>query len=102
MAIKTLTNALISVAVLAVPVLSFAQQPSAPVTRAQVRAELIQLDAAGFKGAPIGPHFPANLQAAEARVATQNGVAQAPARTYGPSTDGSSQSGQHAVSTNAQ
>lgn len=99
---KFLINALIAAAALAVPVLSFAQQSSSPVTRAQVRAELGQLEAAGFKGAPTGPYYPANLQAAEARVARQNGAAQATSNNYGPPTGGSSQSGQLGVSVGAQ
>jgi hypothetical protein len=97
-----LIHMLIAASVLAVPVLSFAQQSTAPVTRAQVRAELSQLEAAGFKGAPTGPYYPANLQAAESRVARQNVVEQATTSNYGPSTGGSSQSGHSGVSADAQ
>ncbi|MGF6781313.1 DUF4148 domain-containing protein [Paraburkholderia sp. GAS334] len=99
---KPLIHMLITASVLAVPVLSFAQQSTAPVTRAQVRAELSQLEAAGFKGAPTGPYYPANLQAAESRVARQNVVEKATTSNYGPSTSGSSQSGHSGVSANAQ
>jgi len=99
---KSLIHTLIAASVLAVPVLSFAQQSTAPVTRAQVRAELSQLEAAGFKGAPTGPYYPANLQAAESRVARQNVVEQATTGNYGPSTVGSSQSGHSGVSADAQ
>jgi hypothetical protein len=95
---KPLINMLIVASALAVPVLSFAQQSSSPVTRAQVRAELGQLEAAGFKGASTGPYYPANLRAAEARVARQNVAVQATSNNYGPSTSGSSQSGQPGVS----
>ncbi len=44
---KSLIKALAVAAVLAVPVVSFAQS-SQPVTRAQVRAELVQLEKAGY------------------------------------------------------
>lgn len=45
-------------------------QSATPVTRAQVRAELVQLEAAGYRvggGEDVG--YPARLQAAEQRVA---------------------------------
>jgi hypothetical protein len=99
---KPFINLLIAVSALAVPILSFAQQSSPPVTRAQVRAELGQLEAAGFKGASTGPYYPANLQAAEAQVARQKVAVQATSSNYGPSTSGSSQSGQPGVSADAQ
>jgi hypothetical protein len=99
---KPLINTLIAASVLAVPVLSLAQQATPPVTRAQVRAELGQLEAADFKGAATGPYYPANLQAAGARVASQNVAVQATISNYGPSTSGSSQSGQPGVSVGAQ
>jgi hypothetical protein len=52
-------------------------QPAGP-TRAQVRAELVQLEAAGYQpGRSSDPSYPADIQAAEARVAAQNAVAQA-------------------------
>ncbi len=58
---------------IAAPVVSFAQS-NQPVTRAQVRAELVQLEKAGYS--PIrgaDPYYPTDIQAAEARVAAQNG-----------------------------
>jgi hypothetical protein len=57
---------------IAAPVASFAQS-NQPVTRAQVRAELVQLEKAGYS--PLrgdDPYYPADIQAAEARVAAQN------------------------------
>ena len=44
---KSLIQAVALAAVLAVPAVSFAQS-DAPVTRAQVRAELVQLEKAGY------------------------------------------------------
>ena len=85
---KYLISAIIVSTVFAVPVASFAQS-NQPVTRAQVRAELIQLEKAGYNPTTANDYdYPANIQAAEARVAAQNG-----ATSYGPAVSGSSQSG---------
>jgi opacity protein-like surface antigen len=83
---KSLIKAVAIAAVLAVPAVSFAQS-NQPVTRAQVRAELVQLEKAGY-----GPfdssdaHYPVAVQRAEARVATDT-------TGYGPATAGTTQSG---------
>jgi hypothetical protein len=53
-----------------------AAQPSG-LTRAQVRAELVQLEGAGWRPSmDMGnnPRFPDGIQAAEAKVAAQNGA----------------------------
>jgi hypothetical protein len=84
-----LIKSLIVAAVVAVPVISFAQS-SQPLTRAQVRAELVQLQQAGYNPAADYTKYPLNLQAAEARVDAQN---QQAASSYGPSMNGSSASG---------
>ena len=72
-----LVHSLIVAAVLAIPAASsFAQASAAsngPVTRAQVRAELVQLEQAGYRpGAGDHTSYPVQLQAAEARVAAEN------------------------------
>ncbi|MFM0739476.1 DUF4148 domain-containing protein [Paraburkholderia xenovorans] len=88
---KSLINAVAVALVLAAPAVSFAQS-NGPVTRAQVRAELVQLEKAGYRpAAGRDPYYPTDIQAAEARVAAQNGVAQSSG--YGAATNGSSQSG---------
>jgi opacity protein-like surface antigen len=93
MIMKSLIKAVAVAAVLAIPALSFAQS-NQPVTRAQVRAELIQLEKAGYNPAESDQTtYPVELQAAEARVAANNAKAQNSG--YGASTNGSSQSGQH-------
>ena len=57
---------------LATPALSFAQS-SAGLTRAQVVAELVRLEQAGYDpSAGEDDSYPANLQAAEARVAAKD------------------------------
>jgi len=93
---KSLIQAVAIAAVLATPVVSFAQS-SQPLTRAEVRAQLAQIEQAGYSPARgRDPYYPTDIQAAEARVAAQNGTAQAGTSGYGPATSGSSQSGQRA------
>lgn len=92
---KSLIKAVAIAAVLAVPALSFAQAQgtNGPVSRAQVRAELAQLEAAGYHPSVNNIYYPEDIQKAEARVSAQNGLAEAQTSGYGPSTSGSSQSG---------
>jgi hypothetical protein len=69
---KSPIQAVVLAAALAAPAASFAQS-NGPVTRAQVRADLVQLEQAGY--APSrgeDPNYPADIQAAEAHVAAQN------------------------------
>lgn len=101
---RTLIQAAFVAALVAAPALSFAQvQGNGPVTRAEVKSELIQLEKAGYNPATANDAtYPADIQAAEARVNQQEGLAQAqtPAAEtsgYGPSTSGSAQSGQPAT-----
>ena len=84
---KSLLKAAVVAAVLAVPAVSFAQQQQ-PVTRAQLRTEIVQLRAAGYEPGDW-MHYPENIQAAEAKVEAQKA-----ATAYGPSTNGTSQSSQ--------
>jgi hypothetical protein len=69
---KTLVCLALAASAFASPALSFAQSASAPLTRAEVRAHLIQLEQAGYDPTDVGPYYPANIQAAEAKVAAQN------------------------------
>jgi hypothetical protein len=85
---KSLLHAVAVAAVLAVPAVSFAQS-SAPLTRAEVRAQLVQLEKAGYQPGRNDPHYPDDIQAAEARVAAQNGASTG----YGGVASGSSASG---------
>ena len=72
-------------AALAAPAAVFAQS-NAPLTRAQVRAELIRLEKAGYHpGDGDNTTYPADIQAAEAKVAAHNNA-------VGGVADGSSQS----------
>ena len=84
---KSLISAVVVAAALVAPVASFAQS-NQPLTRAEVRAQLVQLEKAGYNPATANvDDYPANIQAAEARVAAQNGSG------YGSATNGSSQAG---------
>ncbi|WP_246797326.1 DUF4148 domain-containing protein [Burkholderia perseverans] len=73
---KNLIQAVAVAAALVVPVASFAQaQSNGPVTRAQVRAELVQLEQTGWRpSAGADTRYPADIQAAEHQVAAVNGV----------------------------
>jgi hypothetical protein len=65
------------------------------LTRAQVRAELVQLETAGYNTAHgEDPYYPADIQAAEAKVAAQNGATSG----YGGVVSGSWDAGRPAVS----
>ncbi|SDF87387.1 DUF4148 domain-containing protein [Paraburkholderia phenazinium] len=90
---KSLIQAVVVAAALAAPALSFAQS-NAPVTRAQVRAELVQLEKAGYRTGDDDTHYPVAVQAAEARIAAQNGAASG----YGGVVSGESESGRGRVS----
>jgi hypothetical protein len=64
---KVLILAALSAAAVALPVSSFAQQDSQPVTRAQVTSELAALERAGYYPRDW-VHYPDNVQAAQRRV----------------------------------
>jgi hypothetical protein len=87
--IKSLIPAVVLASALVVPAVSFAQS-NGPVTRAQVRAELVQLEKVGYQpGRGNDLYYPQDIQAAEARVAAQNGTSS----SVGGVVDGSSVSG---------
>ena len=91
---KSLIQAVVVAAALAAPVAVFAQS-NQPVTRAQVRAELVQLEKAGYSPARGNdPHYPDDILAAEAKVAAQNGATSG----YGGVVSGSANAGGPAVS----
>ena len=69
---KSLVQAVVIAATLAAPVAVFAQS-NQPLTRAQVREQLVQIEKAGYNPSRSNPNeYPSNIQAAEARVAAQN------------------------------
>ncbi|SAL10142.1 membrane protein [Caballeronia peredens] len=83
---KGIQSLIVAVAV-ALPALSFAQS-NQPVTRAEVRAQLIELEQAGYDPSSDQTQYPRNIEAAQARLDAQKGVT-----AYGASANGSSVSG---------
>ena len=88
---KSFTRMVLIAALVAAPVASFAQS-SQSVSRAQVHAELVQLEKAGYDPRDW-VHYPENIRAAEAKVAAQNATAQAAVSGYGGAADDQSRSG---------
>jgi hypothetical protein len=89
---KTLIYAALVAVVLAAPAVSFAQDASVPLTRAEVRADLVRVEQAGYRPSANDVYYPADIQAAEARLHAQD--ATAPGSTgVGGVSDGSSQAG---------
>jgi hypothetical protein len=77
---------IIVAAALAVPAVSFAQNQ--PLTRADVKAQLVQVERAGYNPNADRTTYPAEIQAAEAKVSAQQGQT-----GYGGVAGGSSASG---------
>jgi hypothetical protein len=72
---RSLIQAAVVVAMFSYPIFTFAQS-NAPIIRAQVRAELIELERAGYHvGDGDNVHYPDAIEAAEARVAAQHAAA---------------------------
>ncbi|WP_371826448.1 DUF4148 domain-containing protein [Caballeronia sp. M1242] len=94
--IKSFVPALVIASALAAPTFAFAQN-NAPVTRAEVRAELAQLEKAGYNPSQDRVDYPQNLQAAQARVNAEQGAVAT--TSYGASTAGNAQSGARAAVT---
>lgn len=88
-----LVQSLIVAAVVAVPALSFAQS-NQPLTRAEVRAQLVELQRVGYNPASDQAQYPKNIEAAQARLNAQMSVS---ASSYGSSTGGTSASGSRAT-----
>jgi hypothetical protein len=97
---KSLVKTVALVLVLAASAASFAQTGQ-PLTRAEVKAQLKQVEQAGYNpGRSSDADYPADIQAAEARVAAQNGTARGEATGYGTTATGSSQAGGGAAGAN--
>ncbi|MDR5737634.1 MULTISPECIES: DUF4148 domain-containing protein [unclassified Caballeronia] len=86
---KSIVPAIVIASALAVPALAQAQNNGA-LTRAEVRAQLVQLERAGYNPASDHATYPVNIQAAQARVNAQQGVAES---SFGGATDGAFASG---------
>jgi hypothetical protein len=91
---KALLYAALVLGAIATPALSFAQSSNGPVTRAEVRAELLRLEQAGYNPSTGDEtNYPAEIQAAEdaARATVANAASASDA--IGGQRAGSSMSG---------
>lgn len=68
-----IVKSLIVATAVALPALSFAQSAQ-PLTRAQVRQELVQLQQAGYNPSADHTQYPRSIQQAEARLHAQDSV----------------------------
>jgi hypothetical protein len=84
---------------LSAPLVSYAQQSNEPVTRAEVRAQLQQIEQAGYHEND-NTTYPASIQAAETKVSEQTGDAQSAQSGFGPAMVPSTQSGAMRVAPN--
>ena len=70
---KPLIRSIVTVAALTAPVIALAQPSTGPVTRAQVRADLVQMERAGYNPARRDDAiYPADIPVTEARVAAKS------------------------------
>jgi Domain of unknown function (DUF4148) len=67
---QSITKVALISCLLSTPVFAFGQTDNAPLTRAEVRADLVRLEQAGYR--PNKIHYPADIQAAEAKLAASN------------------------------
>ena len=82
------------IGILFTPLASFAQTTT-PLTRAQVRAQLVQIEKAGYNPARARDNnYPADIQAAEARVAAQESAGTLATSGMGNATGSTSQAGE--------
>lgn len=86
-------QSLLITAVAALPAFSLAQS-NQPLTRAEVRAQLVQLKKAGYSPASDQAQYARNIEVAQGRVNSENELS---ASSYGSSTAGSSAYGSHAA-----
>lgn len=72
---KALIQAVLISCALAAPAFAFAQSTNAPttgpVTRAEVKADLVRVEQAGYRPQAKDVNYPADIQAAEAKIAAQ-------------------------------
>ncbi|MEA3119976.1 MAG: hypothetical protein QOI13_3246 [Paraburkholderia sp.] len=73
---KSLIKAALVSCALAAPIFAFAQTSAqannGPLTRAEVRADLVRVEQAGYRPTLNDIHYPSDIQAAEAKVASSN------------------------------
>lgn len=89
---KIIASFAFAAAMIGVPSLGFAQT-TAPLTRAEVRADLIRVEQAGYMPGTNDIHYPSDIQAAEAKIAFQKNKEIANHAVGGASDNGSMASG---------
>ncbi|ABE33239.1 hypothetical protein DR64_5089 [Paraburkholderia xenovorans LB400] len=90
---KALVYLVLAASALSAPVFAFAQS-NGPVTRAEVRSDLVKLEQAGYNPAQGNDaNYPTDIQAAEAKVAAQTSQQLATQGYGGVTQNGSSSSG---------
>ncbi len=65
----------VCVATLAMPLAAFAQQSQSGLTRAEVRAQVVELEQTGWRPSEESSNYPDDVQAAEAKVAAKHAAA---------------------------
>ena len=95
---RSLMQAIVIAVAITAPIVAFAQE-SAPVTRAQVKGEIAQLEKFGYSPAGSDVDYPSSLMAAEARVGAQDGSALSTA--YGGKVTGTIEAGSRAAAVHA-
>ncbi|CAG4886622.1 DUF4148 domain-containing protein [Paraburkholderia saeva] len=85
----------VAASVLVSPVMAFAQSSSSSVTRAEVRADLAAVEKAGYNPTSgDDATYPADIQAAEAKLASERNANQAREAVGGTKPSGESAPGQ--------
>jgi hypothetical protein len=84
---NSLVKTIVIVGAFVTPIASFAQSND-PVTRAQVRAELVELEQTGWRPTQGHTTYPADIQAAEAKVAEKSRASGVGRDAYGSSASG--------------
>ncbi len=74
----------IMLAVAITPAFALAAQSSSVLTRAEVRAQIVQVEQAGYNPARKDIHYPQSIQQAEARIRSSEPAQQADTAGYGP------------------
>jgi hypothetical protein len=81
------------------PVLASAQEQGAPVTREQVQAELVALESVGYHPGRPSIHYPADIQAAEAKIHAGEAMGGDAQTAFGGVTSVNSESGKQGTAT---
>ncbi|WP_207001592.1 DUF4148 domain-containing protein [Trinickia mobilis] len=96
---KALIKAVLISCALSAPAFAFAQATNGPVTRAEVKADLVRVEQAGYRPGGKDLYYPDDIQAVEAKIAAQ-GQTPAAASVGGAPTTGASQAGAPLVALN--